>query len=209
MTRREQREEPDSTVLSYILPVCLAALPLLFVQVAIKTVVDRKGITVVSAVLRYEAWGVENQSLSLVVCARSCPSFITVSLGYTAYPPTDRTASAVLGQKCYEGWVQTDRKHQSLEIFPQRPRVRRLGRLKDLPVFDNRPQTSVAFSLSRQSVVRAVVRDPEQALRMNVSITLLAQNSPLDTWRGRVALTSSSWPTFIPPPISKSRNFSR
>lgn len=148
MTRREQREEPDSTVLSYILPVCLAALPLLFVQVAIKTVVDRKGITVVSAVLRYEAWGVENQSLSLVVCARSCPSFITVSLGYTAYPPTDRTASAVLGQKCYEGWVQTDRKHQSLEIFPQRPRVRRLGRLKDLPVFDNRPQTSVALSLS-------------------------------------------------------------
>lgn len=207
MTRREQREEPDSTVLLYILPVCLAALPLLFVQVAIKTVVDRKGITVVSAVLRYEAWGVENQSLSLVVCARSCPSFITVSLGYTAYPPTDRTASAVLGQKC--GWVQTDRKHRSLEIFPQRPRVRRLGRLKDLPVFDNRPQTSVAFSLSRQSVVRAVVRDPEQALRMDVSITLLAQNSPLDTWRGRVALTSSSWPTFIPPPISKSRNFSR
>lgn len=205
MTRREQREEPDSTVLSYILPVCLAALPLLFVQVAIKTVVDRKGITVVSAVLRYEAWGVENQSLSLVVCARSCPSFITVSLGYTAYPPTDRTASAVLGQKCYEGWVQTDRKHQSLEIFPQRPRVRRLGRLKDVPVFDNRPQTSVALSLSGQSVVR----DPERALRMNVSITLLAQNSPLDTWRGRVALTSSSWPTFIPPPISKSRNFSR
>lgn len=205
MTRREQREEPDSTVLSYILPVCLAALPLLFVQVAIKTVVDRKGITVVSAVLRYEAWGVENQSLSLVVCARSCPSFITVSLGYTAYPPTDRTASAVLGQKCYEGWVQTDRKHQSLEIFPQRPRVRRLGRLKDLPVFDNRPQTSVALSLSGQSVVR----DPERALRMNVSITLLTQNSPSDTWRGRVALTSSSWPTFIPQPIPKSRNFSR
>ena len=205
MTRREQREEPDSTVLSYILPVCLAALPLLFVQVAIKTVVDRKGITVVSAVLRYEAWGVENQSLSLVVCARSCPSFITVSLGYTAYPPTDRTASAVLGQKCYEGWVQTDRKHQSLEIFPQRPRVRRLGRLKDLPVFDNQPQTFVALSLSGQSVLR----DPERVLRMNVSITLLAQNSPLDTWRGRVALTSSSWPTFIPPPISKSRNFSR
>jgi len=74
VTRREQREELDSTVLSYILPVCLAALPLLFVQVAIKTVVDRKGITVVSAVLRYEAWGVENQSLSLVVCARSCPN---------------------------------------------------------------------------------------------------------------------------------------
>lgn len=207
MTRREQREEPDSTVLSYILPVCLAALPLLFVQVAIKTVVDRKGITVVSAVLRYEAWGVENQSLSLVVWARSCPSFITVSLGYTAYPPTDRTASAVLGQKCYEGWVQTDRKHQSLEISPQRPRVRRLGRLKDLPVFDNRPQTSVALSLSLSG--QSVVRDPERALRMNVSITLLAQNSPLDTWRGRVALTSSSWPTFIPPPISKSRNFSR
>ena len=205
MTRRERREEQDSTVLSYILPVCLAALPLLFAQVAIKTVVDRKGITVVSAVLRYEAWGVENQSLSLVVCARSCPTFITVSLGHTAYPPSDRTASAVLGQKCYEGWVQTDRKHQSVEIFPQRPRVRRLGRLKDLPVFDNRPQTSVALSLSGQSVVR----DPERALRMNVSITLLAQNSPLDTWRGRVALTSSSWPTFIPPPIPKSRNFSR
>lgn len=208
MTRREQREEPDSTVLSYSLPVCLAALPLLFVQVAIKTVVDRKGITVVSAVLRYEAWGVENQSLSLVVCARSCPSFITVSLGYTAYPPTDRTASAVLGQKCYEGWVQTDRKHQSLEIFPQRPRVRRLGRLKDLPVFDNRPQTSVALSLSlslwtvRSTGSRTSTTDER-------SITLLAQNSPLDTWRGRVALTSSSWPTFIPPPIPKSRNFSR